>query len=241
MSLTWDFAFVVLALHVGCVHFASHGFHVEILQVEYSLRGFPAWILVIFSSKTRVKTAPSVVQMQAIKMIMSKCKKVRYHSKISWQSQLDPQNSILVSWHSSFKIWELRIKSHGLRIEKWWSRAWISNSSLERGTITSCLSTSNLSRLSTLHYSVLFLQETNNYIEYLARTETHTTSLLINLCAIPPSCISAQSGCIALAMQFTEPQTKSKHFKGGNLNSEYILCLCQQYEIMHSEALSYER
>ena len=65
--------------------------------MEYSLVGFPAWILLIFSSKIRVKTALSVVQMEAIKIIMSKCKKVQYSSKISWQSQLDPQNSILVS------------------------------------------------------------------------------------------------------------------------------------------------
>ena len=65
--------------------------------MEYSPVGFPAWILLIFSSKIRVKTALSVVQMEAIKIIMSKCKKVQYRSKISWQSQLDPQNSILVS------------------------------------------------------------------------------------------------------------------------------------------------
>ena len=47
----------------------------------------------------------------------------------------------------------------------------------------------------------------------------------MNLCAkmheFPLRCISAQIGYIALAMEFTKPQIISKHFKGGNSDSEY--------------------
>ena len=60
-------------------------------------------------------------------------------------------------------------------------------------------------------------------------------SLFIKLPAkiyeFPLRCISTQTDYIALAMEFTKPQIISKHFKGGNWDSEYIPRLRQQHEI----------
>ena len=47
---------------------------------------------------------------------------------------------------------------------------------------------------------------------------------------VPLHCISAQTGYIALAMEFTKPQIISTHFKGGNSDSEYIPRLRQQHK-----------
>jgi len=47
----------------------------------------------------------------------------------------------------------------------------------------------------------------------------------------PVGCISAQTGYIGLAMLYTELQIKSKHLKGGTLNSNYILHFRQQHAI----------
>ena len=58
-------------------------------------------------------------------------------------------------------------------------------------------------------------------------------SLFINLCAKIQAlhCISAQTDYIALAMEFAKLQIISKHFKGGNRDSEYMLRVRQQHKI----------
>ena len=111
---------------------------------------------------------------------ISSCKKksamtqVKYCSKVSWQSRLDPRNLILASRIKveTFEFRGARMESQASRIEKWgileYSWAWISYSFIEERTIILKKSTTTLSLQNTFRsiFDHLQLQVVHHEFEF---------------------------------------------------------------------------